>query len=134
MQVTADAVPKEDKGYHEKAMRESLKLWETFAESYTTLFVNTMEKSVQQSETLQKQMGAAVEQMMKPWFLMSGTSPQPVVVEPAPPSSSTTTETDLQILQTLAALQAQIQTLTNKVEQLERPEPLEQAASRNKRT
>lgn len=121
MQVTANALPKEDKTYYDKAMRESLKLWETFAESYASLFVNTVEKSVKQSETFQKQMGAAVEQMIKPWFLMgapsSRTEPDVTTQAEAPLRSA---ETDRQILQALDTLQAQMQTLTEKVDRLEK--------------
>lgn len=130
MQVTANAVPKEDKSYHEKAMRESLKLWEKFAESYTTLMVNTVEKSVQQSESFQKQMGAAVEQMMKPWLMMSGavpTSPPQAHAETA----QSTAETNSQILATLAALQTEIQTLNAKVDRLEGTDPESQSPKRN---
>ncbi|MEZ4681676.1 MAG: hypothetical protein R2932_46435 [Caldilineaceae bacterium] len=43
-------------------MQQSLKIWEEFAQNYTNLFVNAMEKSVKQSEEFQKQMSEAVEQ------------------------------------------------------------------------
>lgn len=129
MQVTANAVPKEDKSYHEKAMRESLKLWEKFAESYTTLFVNTVEKSVQQSETFQKQMGAAVEQMMKPWLLMSGAA-QASHTEAASQAEPSAADTNSQILATLAALQTEIQALNAKVDRLENAERPTQSTKR----
>lgn len=116
MQVTANAVPKEDQSYRDKAMRESLKLWETFAESYTTLFVNAMEKSVKQSEAFQKQVNETVEQVMKPWWLM-GLPTQSSEKKASP--SERSSEVDAQILQTLAALQSQIVELNAKVDRLE---------------
>jgi len=118
MQVTANALPKEDQPYREKAMRESLKLWETFAESYTTLFVNAMEQSVQQSEVLQKQMNETVEQVMKPWWLLG--LPGQATAEKATATTERDAAVDTQILQTLAALQEQIQQLHTKIDRLEK--------------
>lgn len=120
LDVTMNAVPKEDKGYREKAMRESLKLWEKFAESYTALFVEAMQRSVKQSEVFQKQVTEAVEQAIRPWWLMG--LPKPTA--PPPPSTSpkaqtSTSATERQLLETLAALQSQIQQLNDKVDQLE---------------
>ncbi|MCB0063737.1 MAG: hypothetical protein KDE19_16555 [Caldilineaceae bacterium] len=114
MQVTANAVANDDKTFHEKAMRESLKIWEKFAESYATIFVNTVEKSVKQSEAFQKQMTEAVEQVMKPWWLMglsTGQSGKGATTEEA-------SNHDAQILQTLAVLQEQVQLLNDKVDRL----------------
>jgi len=118
MQVTANAVPKEDQPYREKAMRESLKMWEKFAENYTSIVVDAMEKSVKQSEVFQKQVNEAVEQVMKPWWLMGmaeTNNNQPKESESAAESSNT----DAQILETLTALQAQIAKLNDKVDRLE---------------
>ena len=143
LDVTMNAVPKEDKNYREKAMRESLKLWEKFAESYTTLFMEAMQRSVKQSEVFQKQVSEAVEQAMKPWWLMGLPMPttaphrEPVAEAPTTPAatqpakaqstntppSSTASTTELQLLQTLAALQAQIQQLNDKVDQIEAQSP-----------
>lgn len=121
MQVTANALPKEDQSYRDKAMRESLKLWETFAESYTTLFVNAMEKSVKQSEAFQKQVNETVEQVMKPWWLMG--LPGQMVEKKAEETVERSSAVDLQILQTLAALQEQIAALNAKVDRLENDRP-----------
>lgn len=124
LDVTMNAVPKEDKGYREKAMRESLKLWEKFAESYTALFVEAMQRSVKQSEVFQKQISEAVEQAIKPWWLMGlpkpVAPPTPSTPPPASPKAQTSTSaTERQLLETLAALQSQIQQLNDKVDQLE---------------
>ena len=118
MQVTANALPKEDQSYRDKAMRESLKLWEVFAESYTSLFVNAMEKSVKQSEAFQKQVNETVEQVMKPWWLMG----LPGQVAEKKPVEATTQSTDVnaEILQTLAALRGELELLNAKVDRLEK--------------
>lgn len=119
MQVTANAVPKEDQPYREKAMRESLKMWEKFAENYTSLFVNAMEKSVKQSEVFQKQVNEAVEQVIKPWWLMGMTGAGSEQSTKPATKAGDATETDAQILQTLVALQSQIEKLNDKVDRLE---------------
>ena len=136
LDVTMNAVPKEDKNYREKAMRESLKLWEKFAESYTTLFMEAMQRSVKQSEVFQKQVSEAVEQAMKPWWLMG--LPMPTAAArteavTAPPPQPATNTTEVQLLQTLAALQSQIQQLNDKVDQLETQSPARPAQIRGTR-
>ena len=115
LKVTMNAVPKEDKMYQDKAVRESLKMWEKFAENYTTMMVEAMQHTMKQSESFQRQINDAVEQAMKPWWLM-GFVPAP---ERKPKESDANNATQAQLLQTLAALQAQIETLSNKVSSLE---------------
>ncbi len=114
MQVTANAMPKEDQTYRDKAMRESLRMWEEFATNYTSLFVNAVETSVKQSEELQKQVSETVEQVMKPWWLMAMPT-----VEQESKTAQEDAAVNTQILQHLTTLQSQIQTLTEKVERLE---------------
>jgi hypothetical protein len=114
LQLTMNAVPKEDKMYQDKAMRESLKIWEKFAENYTTIMVDAMQQTMKQSESFQRQLKDAVEQTMKPWWLMGFPTPKETK-----PSESDTTGAQAQILQTLAALQAQIGMLSEKVTNLE---------------
>lgn len=110
LKLTHDCVPKGDEMYQKKAMQESFKLWENFATSYTTMLTEAVQQTVKQSETLQKQMSTAMEQAMKPWWLM-GLSGLPAEPPPNPEQS--------QIAQTLAELQQQLVTLTAKVTQLE---------------
>ncbi|MBX3015707.1 MAG: hypothetical protein KF832_29580 [Caldilineaceae bacterium] len=112
--VTMNAVPKEDKQYQDKAVRESLKMWEKFAENYTSLMVDAMEQTVKQSETFQRQFTDAVE-AMKPWWMMGF----PTAAPPKAPESEPPAATQAQILQTLAALQAQLSTINEKVSKLE---------------
>ncbi len=114
LKVTMNAVPKEDKMYQEKAMRESAKMWEKFAETYTTMMVDAMQQTIKQSESFQRQVTDTVEQAMKPWWLMGFPIP------PAPkPQENESMATQVQILQTLATLQVQIQSLSEKVTSLE---------------
>lgn len=118
LKVTMNAVPKEDKQYQDKAVRQSLKLWEKFAENYTSMMVDAMQQTMKQSESFQRQMNEAVEQVMKPWWMMgfpTPAAPKAKESESAPTSAATQT----QILQTLAALQAQISALSDKVSALE---------------
>jgi len=123
LKVTMNAVPKEDKQYQDKAVRQSLKLWEKFAENYTSMMVDAMQQTMKQSESFQRQMNEAVEQVMKPWWLMGFPTPTapkataPIAKENESAASSSATQT--QILQTLAALQAQISALSEKVSDLE---------------
>ena len=114
LKVTMNAVPKEDKMYQDQAVRESSKIWEKFAESYTTMMVETMQKTIKQSESFQRQVNETVEQVMKPWWLMGFPTPTE-----RKPKESESSAVQAQILQTLAALQGQIQTLSEKVSDLE---------------
>jgi len=113
LKVTMNAVPKEDKTYQDKAIRESSKMWEKFAETYTSMMVNAMQQTIKQSETFQRQVTDTVEQAMKPWWLSFVTPPAPK------PPESEAMATQVQILQTLATLQVQIQNLSEKVTSLE---------------
>ncbi len=115
LKVTMDCVPKEDKVYQEKAMQESFKLWEKFAQNYTGMIVEAMQQTAKQSEALQKQMGEAMEQAMRPWWLP--VSPQ--AAAPAPDPRPAPASDQAQLLQTLNALQSQLATLNDKVAQLE---------------
>lgn len=115
LKVTMNAVPKEDKKYQDKALRESLKMWEKFAENYTSLMVDAMQQTMKQSESFQRQMKTAVEQTLKPWWLLGFPTPS----EPKLKENEATSAAQAQILQTLAALQAQIGMLSQKVTDLE---------------
>ena len=100
--------------YQDQAVRESSKIWEKFAESYTTMMVETMQKTMKQSESFQRQVNETVEQVMKPWWLMGFPTPSE-----RKPKESESSAVQAQILQTLAAFQGQIQTLSEKVSDLE---------------
>ncbi len=110
LKLTLDCVPQGDEMYQKKAMQESFKLWEKFANSYTNILAEAMQQSVKQSETLQKQMSDAMEQAMKPWWLLG----LPGQAHTTAPSAE-----QKQMLQTLQEMQKQLNTLTAKVNQLE---------------
>lgn len=55
----------------EKLFRDSFKMWEQFASTYTNLMFEAMEKTIKQSETIREQMDEAVGNMVKAWQLPS---------------------------------------------------------------
>lgn len=118
LKVTMKAVPKEDKMDQDKAVRQSLKLWEKFAENYTSMMVDAMQQTIKQSESFQRQLKDAVEQTMKPWWLMSFPTPSEAKPKESE-ANAASAAAQAQILQTLAALQAQISLLSEKVTNLE---------------
>ena len=99
-QLTLDALPGDSKMDQEKALRDSFKMWEDFATSYTSMMFETMERTIDQSEAFKRQMDKAVEESMKTW------QPQMQAEED-------------QIAATLANLSAQIEALTARIENLE---------------
>lgn len=100
-QLTLEAVSGGSELDQSKALQESFKLWEQFASSYTNMMFEAMERTFSQSEALKKQMDETVERALKGWQL-------PVQADQG------------QIVKALNNLQAQIQTLTDKVESLEK--------------
>ena len=115
LKVTMNAVPKEDKMYQDKAVRESLKMWEKLAENYTDLMVEALQRTMKQSESFQRQMNDAVEKAMRPWWLL-GFAPS---MDRKPKENEVNSVTQDQLQQTLATLQAQIEALSTKVSTLE---------------
>jgi polyhydroxyalkanoate synthesis regulator protein len=99
-QLTVNAMPGDSKMDQEKALTAGLKLWEQFASSYSDMMVDAMERTIEGSEALKKQMDRAVEQTLKTW---------------AKPSKAKGNEIG-PMLQDLAA---QIKTLTDRIDQLE---------------
>lgn len=100
-QGTLDALPGQDQMNQEKALHESFRLWEKFASSYTSIVFDAMEQTVGRSEALKKQMDDAVAKSLKIW-------------KPSP-------QTDQgQTVEALQTLLAQVQTLADKVDSLEK--------------
>lgn len=85
----------------EKVLRESFKIWEQFASSYTGMMVEAMEHTVKQSQSFKDQIDQAAERALKAWHL-------PVQSD------------QVEIADKLNALQAQVEALTNKVAVLEK--------------
>jgi len=88
----------------EQALRESFKFWEEFSSAYSGMMFEAVEQSLQQSETVKKQMQDAVEKTLTAWQV-------PVV----PTGSSSQTE----LVELLRSLQNQIETLSKRVADLE---------------
>ncbi|MCL4860358.1 MAG: hypothetical protein KJZ93_13165 [Caldilineaceae bacterium] len=107
LQLTKDCVPTTDQAYQEKAMQESFKLWERFAQNYIHLIVEAIQQTAKPSGALQKQPGGAAEQVVRPWWLL--------------PSSELTVggADQAHLHQQMLALQSQVEALSSKVAQLE---------------
>ncbi len=68
-QLTIGAMPGADQGDQEKALKEGFKLWEQFANSYSTMMFETLERTMAQSESIKVQMDKAVEKTLEAWNL-----------------------------------------------------------------
>jgi len=99
-QLTSNSVPGGNTVEQEKVLRESFKLWEQFASTYSDMMFEAMERTLKQSEALKQQMDEAVEKSLRAWKLP--------------------TQADQgQIVEALNGLQAQVQALAEKIDQLE---------------
>jgi hypothetical protein len=103
-QLTLNTVAEGQNMNQEKVLQESFKLWEQFASSYTKMMFQAVEQTVKQSQSLKEQIDQAAEQALHAWQM------------PVQPDQK-------QLLETLNQLQIQVQTLTNRVEQLEKSLP-----------
>ena len=63
----------------DKVLRESFKLWEQFASTYSNLMFDAMEKTIKQSDALRQQMDQAAQQAVKAWQMPFGTGQNEVV-------------------------------------------------------
>jgi len=100
MHVTVDAMEGGSTMDQEKMVSESLKLWEQFASTYSTLMFEAMERTIEQSETLKQQMDKAVGKALETWRL-------PAQADQA------------QVIEALNKLQAQVEALMARVKSLE---------------
>lgn len=99
-QLTLEALTGGQPMNQEKVLQESFKVWEQFAASYTDMMFETMQHTVKQSEAFREQLDQAAERALKAWQL----SPPP----------------NKQLVEAINSLQAQVQVLTSKVENLEK--------------
>jgi hypothetical protein len=97
--VTLEAIPAADKPDQDKILRESFRLWEQFAQSYSGLIFEALESSVKQSHALGEQLEEAFRQALSRSY------------KPA------STDKDLTAL--IARLGAQVKILEEKVARLE---------------
>jgi len=102
-ELTLKAIPGGIGMEQEKVLQESFKLWEQFASSYSNMMFEAMERTIKQSKAIKEQMDEAVEGALKGWKM------------PAPQK-----EDQGQLLELLKDMHKQIQTLTEKVEKLEK--------------
>ena len=114
MQLTMDAMPAGDKPYQEKAMRESFKLWDNFAKSYTDMMMQAVQQTVKQSEVLNKQMSEAMGQAMQPWWL-TGWAPRGKSDE----ARGLSIEDQERLIQMVFAMQAQLESIALRLNEME---------------
>lgn len=100
-QLTLEALSGGQNISQERVLRESFKVLEQFTSSYTNMVLTALERTVKQSQTFKEQIDHATEQALKAWQISL-------------PSDQK------QLLESLVSLQAQIQTLTEKMERLEK--------------
>ncbi len=85
----------------ERVLRESFNVLEQFTSSYTDMMLAAVERTVKQSQTFKERIDQATERALKAWQIS------------VPPDQK-------QLVEAITSLQAQIQTLTEKVEKLEK--------------
>lgn len=103
-QLTAETLASDEteEKSQERVFRESFKLWEQFASSYTDLMTKAVERSIKQSEAFKEQVDEVKEQALKTWFFYDR------------PDSK-----QKDILDALGELQEQILTLKERITDLE---------------
>jgi hypothetical protein len=99
-QLTVETISQGQSFNQDKVLRESFKIWEQFASSYTGMMFEAMQRTVKQSQSFKEQIDHAADRTLKAWRL---------------PTNSDQAE----IIEILNTLHTQIQTLTAKVESLE---------------
>lgn len=100
-QLTIGALPGADQGDQEKALKEGFKLWEQFANSYSTMMFETLERTMAQSESIKVQMDKAVAKTLEAWKM------------PGSPGQR-------EVEATIVEIRAQIEALAKKITELER--------------
>lgn len=102
-QLTVETLAGDREMSQEKIMRESFKLWEEFASSYSEIMLNAMEKTLEQTELLSRQADAVRRQTLQAWQM--------------PQTTPTTDVTEL--TQAMQALQEEVASLSARVAELE---------------
>ena len=98
---TLDNLSREKEVDRGTPLRESFKLWERFASSYTDMMLDAMDRTVKQSEEVKQQMEKAIAESLGMWMQ---------------PSQKGRNE----VLESLEALQEQVRILAEKVGRLEK--------------
>jgi hypothetical protein len=100
-ELTADTLAGDKNMSQDKIIKESFKMWEQFAANYANMMFKAVEQTTKQSELLKETVDEAKAQALKVWGLPNYTS-------------------QTQILELLQSLHSQIQTLTDRIEALEK--------------
>jgi hypothetical protein len=98
-QLTLNALPGGNRLDQEKALKESFKIWDDFTESYTNMLFDAMERTIDQSDAIKRQMEKTVEETVRVW------QPQGRGVE--------------EVASSLKILSEQLQGLTDRIGKLE---------------
>ena len=101
--LTLDALTGYGKMSQEKIVGESFNLWHKFASSYSDMMLQSMEQTLRQSETFREQVDETRQQLWKMWQIPK-----------AQPNNQE------QLLTMIKELQIQVQTLSDKVDKLEK--------------
>jgi len=108
-ELTLGAFPTTDPQMQEKLLKESFKLWEAFARSYTEMILQTLGQTIERSQAIQEQVGETIAKSFRLWL------PPAFRSQPAAPASSQ--EADLPgLIQDLAD---QVNKLNEKIKLLE---------------
>jgi polyhydroxyalkanoate synthesis regulator protein len=100
-QLTMDTLAGDKSMSQDKVFNESFKMWEQFASSYTDMMFQAMEQSLKQSEVFREQVDEVRESAIKAWQFPFQTSQE-------------------ELLKTVEALRAQVESLSHKVAELEK--------------
>jgi len=65
--LTLDAVADQSEDDRREALDDSLKLWERFAEDYSGLMVDTMRRTLRQTDEARRALGEAFERSLRAW-------------------------------------------------------------------
>jgi hypothetical protein len=120
--LTLRCCPKDDQSYQEKAMQESFRLWERFAQNYTSMIVEAMQRTAPPVSLPNGQAPVSGEPVRSPQWRMTAAPcpPEPAgPVEAAHGAVQSAMPSAEQLLPVMMALQAQVKLLTAKVAQLE---------------
>lgn len=99
-QLTMEAAAGESQSEQETIMRESFKLWEGLASSYTELMKEALQRTLDQSEVMKGQLDEAVGRALQSWNMPIGSDSK-------------------RVTSAIDKLNSQIQSLVEKIDRLE---------------
>lgn len=114
-QLTMDALTGYGKMSQERILGESFNLWHKVASSYSDMMLQSMEQTLRQSEAFREQVDETRQQLWRMWQI---------------PKAQPTNQEEL--LTMIRELQVQVQSLSYKVDQLEKELPQEKTLHQEK--